>query len=120
VWARAVRLPVSKSGPAQVSSAARDLVANADPADIPVLSEELPSYLDARQAHRDWLPATLAAKIPGAANAVTEAKVKSKALAILRSNHTRLRNAMSKDVDAPSLVDPSSVTADDYVNPTNA
>jgi hypothetical protein len=47
VWARAVRLLDSKSGPAQISATARDLVANAVPADIPVLSEELPTYLDA-------------------------------------------------------------------------
>jgi hypothetical protein len=118
VWDRYVRLLDSKSGPAQVSAAARDLVASADPADIPVLREELPAYLDAKQAPRDWLPAALAAKVPAAAQAAAEAKLKAKQLDMLRSNHARLTNSIVKDVDAPPLFDPSTVSTDDYVNPT--
>jgi hypothetical protein len=59
----------------------------------------------------------LAAKIPGAADALTDAKLKAKRLAVLRSNHTRLTNAISKDIDAPPLIDPAQVTAEDYANP---
>jgi hypothetical protein len=120
VWDRYVRLLDSQSGPAQVSAAARDLVASADPADIPVLREELPAYLDAKQAPRDWLPAALAAKVPAAAQAAAEVKLKAKQLDMLRSNHARLTNAIAKDVDAPPLFDPSTVTADDYVNPSES
>ena len=78
----------------------------------------MPAYLDAKQAPRDWLPAALAAKVPAAAQAAAEAKLKAKQLDMLRSNHARLTNSIVKDVDAPPLFDPSTVSTDDYVNPT--
>jgi hypothetical protein len=118
VWARAVRLLDSKPSPPEVSAAARDLVANADPADVAVLREELPSYLDSRSAPSDWLDTALAQKIPGAADAVAESKLKAKQLAVVRSNHDRLVHAVKADMEAPYLVDPSTVSAEDYVNPT--
>lgn len=118
VWDRAVRLLDSKSGPAEVSAAAGNLVANADPADVAIYGEELPAYLESRQAPSDWLDAALAQKIPGAADAAAESKLKQKQLAVVRSNHDRLVHAVKADVDPPYLVDPSTVSADDYVNPT--
>jgi hypothetical protein len=118
VWARAVRLLDSKNGPAQIASAASDLVANADPTDIAVLRDELPAYLESKQAPFDWLPSALIAKIPGAAEAARDAKLKLKALAMLGSNHARLMSSMVKDTPAPPLLNPADVSADDYVNPT--
>jgi hypothetical protein len=118
VWARAVRLLDSKNGPAEVSAAAGDLVANADPADVAIYREELPAYLESRNAPSDWLDTALAQKIPGAADAVAESKLKAKQLAAVRSNHDRIVHAVKADVDPPYLVDPSTVSAEDYVNPT--
>lgn len=118
VWARAVRLLDSKSSPPEVSSAARQLVEEAGPADVAVLREELPSYLESRQAPSDWLDTALAQKIPGAADAVAESNLKAKQLAAVRSNHDRIVHAVKADVDPPYLVDPSTVSAEDYVNPT--
>jgi hypothetical protein len=53
VWARAVRLLDSKAGPAEVSAAARDLVANCYPADVAIYREELPAYMESRHAPSD-------------------------------------------------------------------
>jgi hypothetical protein len=118
VWARAVRLLDSKSSPPEVFAAARDLVANADPADVAIYREELPAYLESRQAPSDWLDTALARKIPGAADAVAASKLKAKQLAAVRSNHDRTVHAVKADVDPPYLVDPSTVSAEDYVNST--
>ncbi|OBJ38799.1 hypothetical protein A5621_13055 [Mycobacterium colombiense] len=119
VLRRYQRVLDSKSSPAEISAAARELVASADPQDIPVLAEEFPSLLASKQAPADWLPAALAARVPGAADAATEAKLKGKQLAVLRSNHARLSNSIRKDIDAPPLLDPANVIAGDYTNPSD-
>ena len=120
VWSRVMRTLDSKSGPARISAAARDVVANADPADIAVLRDELPAYLDGKGAPSDWLPAALAAKVPSAAEAATEAKLKLKRLGALHSNHDRLTRAFKADVDVPPLFDPAKITGEDYVNPSES
>jgi hypothetical protein len=116
VWARAVRLLDSKPSPPEVSAAARELVANADPADLAIYREELPLYLAARQAPSDWLDVALAQRIPGAADAAAESRLKAKQLAVVRDNHERLVHAVKADVAPPYLVDPSRVDGSEYVN----
>jgi hypothetical protein len=117
VWARYVRLLDSKPSPPEVSAAARELVANADPADVAVLREELPSYLESRSAPSDWLDSALAQRIPGAADAAAESRLKQKQLAVVRDNHERILHTVKADVAPPYLVDPSRVDGSEYVNP---
>jgi hypothetical protein len=83
-----------------------------------IYREELPAYLESLHAPSDWLDTALAQKIPGASNAVAESNLKTKQLAVVRSNHERIVHAVKADLNPPYLVDPSTVSAEDYVNPT--
>jgi hypothetical protein len=116
VWQNAVRVLDGKSSQSQIVSAARDLIANAGD-DLPVFVESLGPYLESRNVPTGWLPAAYAEAIPGLSDAVDDAAVKTKQLAMVRSNYQRLTNAVAKDLAAPQLLDPSTVTAAPYTNP---
>jgi hypothetical protein len=113
-WTRAQRTLDATKDPAKVVAAAQNLIANADDAQVPVLAEELSSYLADRGAPTGWLSDALAAKIPGLADAAADAAVKAKQHAILLQNHNALTNAFAKDVAAPQLIDPAIATAQPY------
>ncbi len=116
VWARAQRNLDAIKDPAKLVAAAQNLVANADDSQIPVLAEELSEYMDSRSAPTGWLPAALASKIPGLADATDNATVLTKQHAILQHNHRALTSAIEKDVAAPELLDPAIATADQYTD----
>lgn len=120
VWRRYERILDSKSGPAEVSAAAREIVATADPADLAVIREELPSLLTSKRAPSDWLDVALAQRIPGAADAAAESRLKAKQLAVVRDNHSRLVRSVNADIAPPYLVDPTTVDGSEYVNPNNS
>jgi hypothetical protein len=73
--------------------------------------------LESRAAPSDWLNTALARRIPGAADAAAESRLKAKQLAVVRDNHERLLHAVKADVEPPYLVDPLRVDASEYVNP---
>ena len=116
IWARAQRNLDAIKDPTKLIAAAQNLIANADDAAIPVLTEELGEYLESRSAPTGWLPQALAAKIPGLADAAANATVLTKQHAILQHNHRALTSAIQKDIAAPELLDPAIATADQYVD----
>lgn len=115
-WDRSRRSLDAITEPGKIAAAAQELVGNADPAQVPVLTEELPSYLARRQVPAGWLPRALAEKIPGMADADADERVKARQLAILTQNHHALTRAMEKDIAAPPLLDPTTVTAVPYID----
>lgn len=117
VWGNALRVLDAKSDLSQVVDAARKLVAGAGD-DLPVFVESLGPYLESRGVPTDWLAIAYADAIPGLAEAHAEARRKTKALAIVRSNHDRLTNAVAKDHPAPHLLNPTTVDGSAYRNPT--
>ena len=116
-WSRAQRTLDAAKDPAKVVAAAQDLISSADDSQIPVLTEELSSYLASRNVPTGWLPDALASKIPGLSEAAADATQKAKQYAILLQNHNALTNAIAKDVAAPALLDPAIATAEPYTNP---
>lgn len=115
-WARTQRTLDAIKDPAKLVAGAQELVANADDADIPTLAEELTDYLASRGVAAGWIPTALATKIPGLADAQTEAILTHRQHAVLLQNDRHLRNAMSKDTAAPPLQDPSLVNAEPYLD----
>jgi hypothetical protein len=126
LWRRRERTLNAIEDTPKLVSAARDLIANASDAEIPVLSEELGSYLASRNVPTGWMTDALAGRIPGLADAQADAILKSRQSAIVAHNHAGLANAMAKDLPAPRLLDPYSdaVNSKPYTNgepysPTN-
>jgi hypothetical protein len=118
IWTRLrQRLDAAKS-PAEKAAAVQDLVAGAEGLTLGTLQEELPDYLQAAGAPTGWLHAAFAARLPEAADAAAEGAKLTKAHAVLQHNHQALTRAIWKDVDVPSLMDPTQVDAAPYVNPT--
>jgi hypothetical protein len=118
-WQSAVRNFDATNGPAQIASAAQALIANADAAQQRALADQLPSYLASRNVPTGWLPGALAAGVDGLSDAVADAKVATKQLGVLRQNYSQITAAMAKDLAVQGIMDPASVTADDYQNPAN-
>ena len=113
-WARAQRsLDATKDG-AKAVAAARDLVNTTEDNQIPVLSEELASYLASRSLPTGWLTEALAQRIPGLAEAASDAILKARQYAVLQANHQKLQKAFDADVDAPPLLDPADQTSQPY------
>jgi hypothetical protein len=113
-WARAQRTFDAQSSGSKAVAAARNLIDSASGAEIPVLAEELSSYLASRSLPTDWLAGALAAGIPGLSDATAEAAVKAKQHAILQRNHQALTDAFQKDVPAPQLLSPDIATSTPY------
>jgi hypothetical protein len=113
-WDRAQRTLDSQKDGAKVVAAARDLIENASAADVPVLSEELSSYLATRSLPTDWLSGALANKIPGLADATADATLKARQLAVIAANHQKLQRAMQSDTDVPALIDPGTMNSTPY------
>jgi hypothetical protein len=109
---------LDSSSPAKAADAARQMISNADPAEIPVLARELPDYFLSRNVPTDWLTSALASRVPGADEAQRQATLLAKHHAVLAQNDSNLRNAFAKDLNPPQLLDPYSplVTADTYTN----
>jgi hypothetical protein len=63
-WNRTQRTLDAITDTPKVVAAAQDLVAHADDKAVPVIAEELSSYLASRNAPTGWLPDALASKIP--------------------------------------------------------
>jgi hypothetical protein len=115
-WERSRRSLDAITDAGKVVAAAQDLVANADDGQVPVLSEELPSYLASRRVPAGWLPRVLAVKIPGLADAQADETVKARQLAIVQANHNHLTHAIKADVAAPPLLSPMDVDATPYTD----
>ena len=113
-WSRAQRTLDAQRDGAKAVAAARDLVDSASDNQVPVLAEELSSYLASRSLPTDWLSGALANKIPGLAEARADAIVKARQLALVHHNHRALSDAIAKDTAAPKLLNPNDVTAEPY------
>jgi hypothetical protein len=115
-WARSQRSLDAIKDPSKLVAAARELVSSATDEDVPTLAEEMTEYLASRGVATGWIPTALATKIPGLADAQTEAILAHRQHAVLLQNDRHLRNAMSKDTAAPPLQDPSLVNAEPYLD----
>lgn len=113
-WARAQRTLDATNSVPKLVAAAQKLVADADDAQIPTLSEELSDYLTSRNAPTGWLPGALAQRIPGLGDATTAARLRARQLAVLKHNHEGLQKAFAKDLAAPPLMDPSQQNSTPY------
>jgi hypothetical protein len=113
-WDRSRRTLDSITNGAKAVAAAQDLVANADDEQVPVLAEELSDYLGQRGLPAGWLPAALAARVPGLADAQADAILKARQRAVLLANDQKLRRAIAADTDAPPLIDPAQVNSEPY------
>jgi hypothetical protein len=113
-WVRAQRTLEAQKDPAKAVAAARNLIDSASAAQIPVLAEELSSYLASRGVPTGWLAGAMAASIPGLPEASSAATVAARQYAILAKNHHSLTNSFAKDVGAPPLLDPAIATATPY------
>jgi hypothetical protein len=118
IWPRLSRRLDNANGVPQKAALARDLINNADGLTLATLREELPDYLKAAGVPTDWLPGALAARIPAAADAVTNGTKLARAHAILQRNHQALTRAIDKDTEVPPLLDPTQVNATPYTNET--
>ncbi len=114
-WARAQRTLDAQRDGAKTVAAARDLINSADDLQVPVLSEELGSYLASRSLPVDWLAGALADKIPGLADATSDAILKSRQHAVISANHSKIQKAMESDTSVPPLIDPSDMTSAPYL-----
>jgi hypothetical protein len=113
-WAHSMRtLEAIKDG-AKVVAAARELINSASASQVPVLTEEMSSYLASRSMPTGWLPAAYAAAIPGLTEATTAAGLKARQYAVLAQNHHVLTNAFAKGIAAGPLLDPAQVSAAPY------
>ena len=115
-WDRKKAVLDSLKEPAKAIAAARDLLAQADDEEVPVLNENLNDYLTSRSLPTGWLPGALATKLPGLADAHADAIVKARQLGMVRQNHAALTNAIKKDLAAPGLLDPGTATAVPYTD----
>ena len=113
-WNRTQRTLDAMKDTPKVAAAARDLVANADAKAVPVIAEELKSYLDSRNVPTGWLPDALADKIPGLADAQADATLKARQRDVLAQNHATLTRAIEKDLAASPMLDPYKVNAEAY------
>ena len=115
-WRRAERTLDSIKDTPKLVAAAQDLIANADDAQVPVLAEELSTYLASRNVPTGWLTDALSSRIPGLSDAQADSILKARQAAILAENHARLTNAMAKDLNPAPLLDPYAVDATPYTN----
>jgi hypothetical protein len=113
-WNRTQRTLDAISDTSKLVAAARTLLAGADDQAVPVLAEELSSYLATRNVPTGWLSDALAGKIPGLADAQSDKILKSRQLAILQANHDNLTRAMTKDTAPAPLLDPFKADATAY------
>ncbi|WP_406817400.1 hypothetical protein [Mycobacterium sp. M23085] len=111
-----------KGNTTKVVAAARAAIANADPAQLAVLTEELPSLLESLGAPTVWLNDALAQRIPGVDDLRADAALKGKRLAVLAANHNALVKAFAAGTPAPELVDPYApgITARPYEGGTSS
>jgi hypothetical protein len=127
-WARAKFTMDSIKDGSKAVAAARDLIASADESQLPVLAEELDSYLSARSLPTGWLTTALAQKIPGLDSAQADATLLARQHAVLAANHADLTKAFARDTAPPPLLDPyaPAINSKPYTNgeptfgPTNA
>jgi hypothetical protein len=113
-WARTQRTLDSIKDTPKLVAAAQGLIARADDAQIPCLSEELGDYLASRNAPTGWLDDAYAQRIPGLADAQADRIIKERQRDLLQHNHNVLTNAMAKDLAAPALLDPAAVSSEAY------
>ena len=72
--------------PAKLVAAAQDVVANADAENVPTICEELSAYLASKGVPAGWIPAALAEKVPGLADAQTAAILANRQRDVLAQN----------------------------------
>jgi hypothetical protein len=113
-WHRKERALDNIKDTSKLTGAVRDLIATTDDSEIPVLVEELPDYLASRSVPSGWLPAALSARIPGLADAQSQATLAARQHAFLAANHQNLQRAMERDTSPAPLLDPYAATAEPY------
>jgi hypothetical protein len=120
-WVRAERglAAALKKGQGQCVAVAQKLVADADAAQVAVLSEELALWLSDNGIPAGWLANSLAGRV-GLGDAVADANLKQKQAAVLAQNHGMLQRAFANGVDPQPILDPYSVSAAPHQNPTGA
>jgi hypothetical protein len=113
-WRRTERTLDNIKDTSKAVAAAQGLIANADDAQIPVLAEELSSYLASRNVPTGWLTDAMLSRIPGLSDAQADATLKARQAAIVGQNHQNLVRAMEKDTDPAPLLDPYQATSQAY------
>ncbi|OMC19687.1 hypothetical protein A5738_15070 [Mycobacterium colombiense] len=117
-WRRTERTLDAITSQSKLVAAAQDLIANASDVELPVVAEEIGSYLSSRGAATGWVNAALAQRIPGVDDLRAEAALRAKRVAVLNQNHNALTKAFASGVPGPQLLDPYSptITASGYSN----
>lgn len=105
-WRRTERQLDAIKDSLKLATAAHDLVANAPDAELPVISEELESYLQSRNIPTDWLNTAIAQRIPGLDELRADAALKAKRRDVLAANNAALLKAFNNGTPPPELVDP--------------
>jgi hypothetical protein len=101
-WNRAkALLDSSKAGPV---GAAQNLITSADRADLGVLLEELPAYLQARGTSTDWIDEALAQAVPEYSSARAQLTQAQQGLTVVRRNAESLRKSLSEPGHRPFFV----------------
>lgn len=98
-WARAQR-KLDAAPEDRVGEVARALIADADPSELGVLIEEIPSYLEAKRQGTDWVETVVAEKVPELAAARRTLNLARKARPVIEYDAKRLRGRIT-DTPAP-------------------
>ena len=104
--ARAERVLNAKTGTGGVAAAAQQLVANAEPAEVGVLAQELPSMLAAKGAPAGWLPAEIAKKVPALGAIQDKLATARQAQTVIDYDANLMRNGLRKGTVPVTIVDP--------------
>jgi hypothetical protein len=95
IWQRTKHLLDSQDKAAKVSTAAK-LVDDAEPAELAVYLQEIPSYMTAEDLPSDWLNPILEQKVPRVAAAINRRTLAIKARDGIRNNGARLGKAAAE------------------------
>lgn len=105
VWSRAQRV-LDNSRSAKVVSAAKNLLADADPADLAVLCDELSPYLQSRGLPSEWLEGALGEVVPEYGAARTRLTKAQQARTVVEYNAKMLRKSFTEGRLPATLADP--------------
>jgi hypothetical protein len=103
--ARAERILGAKTGTGGVAAAAQQLIANADPSEIGVLAQELPSMLASRGVPADWLPGEVTKRVPALGAIQDRLAIARKAKIEVDYNANLLRSSLREGTVPTTIVD---------------
>ncbi|MEZ0052110.1 cytoskeletal protein RodZ [Mycobacterium sp. MAA66] len=113
-WAR-TKATLDADNGAGVVAGARQLIKNARPEDVPVLAEELPSYLQQRAVPADWLPDAFGEVVPEFPAAAEAAAIATKQQSVVAHNTGKLLHQFTTGARSEvECVDPTQINAKPY------